>query len=90
MKYSSKTQPAYTGGKKPRSSTSSIMKRCYCAACGWPVVHACVNDEFVDFVQQQGIESDWWAYCTNKGCVNHAGEDYFQCPPEWILIKQKK
>ena len=53
-----------------------------CASCGWPVIHACCNDEFTKY--KDAKEFDYWYYCSNKGCVNHSGEGVFQDNPDWV------
>lgn len=54
------------------SNTASIVKDGFCKACGWPVIHACCNDE----MSTEPWGSDYWGYCSNKGCTNHAGEPW--------------
>ena len=48
-------------------------KECWCKDCGWPIVDMCCNvpgDPFDDW--------DWWMYCSNPTCKNHAGEGMAQ------------
>ena len=60
---------------------ASIIPDASCADCSWPVIDCCCNDEWGDW--------DWWQYCSNKGCKNHAGEGVFQDSPPWVKFKQK-
>lgn len=69
------------GDIKLTDETASILEGNPCE-CGWPVIHACCNDEFVNF--QDAGKWDWWVYCTNKGCKNHQGEGVHYSWPEWI------
>lgn len=69
--------------KENIDSTASIIEDEHCKDCGWPVVHACCNDEFNNF--KDADTWDWWMYCTNKGCKNHEGEGVFQDWPEWVI-----
>lgn len=68
---------------KPLDETATITGELRCKACGWPVVDAVCNDDFLDFAP--GESWDWWYYCANKSCVNHRGEGVFQRPPTWIV-----
>lgn len=55
-------------------NTASIEQNKYCKDCGWPIIFACCNDEM-------GVlhpDEDWWMYCSNQGCKNHAGAPYGQ------------
>jgi len=63
-------------------NSASIWENVHCIKCGWPVIHACCNDEFRGY--KNADIYDWWAYCSNKGCENHEGEGIFQDTPEWI------
>ena len=65
---------------KPHN-TASIASGLFCKACGWPVVHACCNDEMS--VKPWG--ADYWGYCSNKGCKNHQGEEWGQDDPEFAF-----
>ena len=58
-------------------------KKCDC--CGWPVIHVCCNDNFLDGACPEDPTWDWWYYCSNKGCKNHGGEGVFQSNPEWVI-----
>lgn len=69
--------------KQKKDSTASIVEHSYCADCGWPLIHACCNDEFDDFANKKGECADYWLYCSNKGCKNHEGEGFLQKWPEW-------
>ncbi len=60
---------------------ATISSLVYCKDCGWPIVDAVCNDEFMNF--KDAKEWDWWYYCSNKGCKNHEGEGIFQNIPEW-------
>lgn len=58
----------------------------YCDDCGWPVVFACCN---YPFTYGEG-ESDWWVYCSCKGCKNHEpGEEIWQYRPDWCKRIEK-
>lgn len=67
---------------KKSPNTTATIGDSFCKDCGWPVVHACCNDEFTTF--KDAANWDWWTYCSNKGCKNHDGEGIFQAEPEWI------
>jgi hypothetical protein len=62
-------------------NTASIAPGMFCRACGWPVIHACCNDE----MSRAPWGADYWAYCANKGCENHAGEEWGQSDPEFTF-----
>ena len=66
--------------KLNRDDTGYIMDGVHCTACGWPVVYARVCDKFRDFVLENTKfhDAEWWAYCLNKGCDNHQGEEISQ------------
>lgn len=59
--------------------TITILEKCWCKECGWPVIDACCN---WDYEKSKGW--DWWVYCSNKSCKNHEGEGSFQNDIEWI------
>jgi hypothetical protein len=65
-----------------KSKTANLTDR-FCQDCGWPVICACCNDEFLNY--KNASEYDWWMYCSNKGCKNHDGEGVFQYDPEWAI-----
>lgn len=73
---------------KSKSITADILKFSFCKNCGWPVIDACCNDEFVNF--KDAKKWDWWQYCSNKGCKNHEGEGIFQETPDWIQLETEK
>ncbi len=68
--------------KKDVDITASIWENCHCE-CGWPIIHACCNDEFNNF--KDADKWSWWVYCANKGCKNHDGEGVHYNQPEWII-----
>lgn len=68
---------------KPVSSTATILPNRHCTECGWVVVSACCNDNFMCGVRSDQ-SWDWWYYCANKGCKNHTGEGVFQDTPDWV------
>ena len=70
--------------REPDGETCSIMEHAHCSACGWPVIDACCNGLFKN--HEDAAQWDWWAYCSNKGCVNHKGEGVFQNTPAWIAL----
>lgn len=53
---------------------SARMTKLACNACGWPVVHACCNDQMA--TSEPFASVDYWGYCSNKACGNHAGEEW--------------
>ena len=57
------------------------MSNSYCTDCGWPVVWACCNGEFMNF--KDAANHDWWYYCSNKGCKNHDGEGKYHNDLGW-------
>lgn len=68
---------------EPKVYNTAKFAGWHCKACGWPVVHACCNDE----MSVLHPTSDWWGYCSNQGCVNHAGSDWGQgsSVDEWMV-----
>ena len=67
---------------------TTILKNNRCKNCNWPVVFALCNDGMG--VHQPYAEWDWWYYCSNKCCENHAGEGVFQNYPSWVENKDPK
>ncbi len=67
-------------------NTAQIVNHRRCKTCKYPVIHACCNNGFHKGIDEE--YADWWWYCTNKGCVNHKGEDAGQSAMmkgfEWI------
>lgn len=61
---------------------ASMLTGRHCKDCGWPVVDAFCNDEFLGL--EDSSEWDYWNYCSNKGCVNHEGEGVSNDKPEWV------
>lgn len=57
-------------------NTAHVTPGLFCRACGWPVIHACCNDGMG--TQEPYAGNDWWGYCSNKTCENHAGEAWGQ------------
>ncbi|ENZ79612.1 hypothetical protein M3795_16810 [Ralstonia pickettii] len=55
-------------------NTASIAPNLFCNSCGWPIIHACCNDE----MSNEPWGTDYWGYCSNKGCVNHDGQAWDQ------------
>lgn len=77
--------------EKDEHGTASIYPNKHCSDCGWPIIFACCNDEFCDYVEQKNTGVwDWWFYCSNKGCKNHEGQGVFQDLPEWVEINSEK
>ena len=68
--------------KKEQKYTAKIVENIFCLKCGWPVIHACCNDEFIKFKDAKNW--DWWLYCSNKGCEKHNGEGVFQKGLDWV------
>jgi hypothetical protein len=62
--------------------SACITNHLHCKECGWPIVDACCNDEFIKFKDAKNW--DWWYYCSNKGCKNHDGEGVFQTNQGWV------
>jgi hypothetical protein len=54
-----------------------------CFGCGSPVIELCCNGLMLQVPAAKGW--DWFVYCSNKGCTNHAGEGVFQDYPNWVL-----
>lgn len=75
-----------------KDNTISHLGTCKC--CGWPVIFACCNDGFAKNLEDNGCFdcSDWWVYCTNKGCNYHDGEDAGQNTKYylWVDVKTNK
>lgn len=67
--------------RKNKTNTADLLEQ-YCNDCGWPIISACCNDEFLAF--KDASNWDYWIYCTNKGCKNHDGEGVFQEFPNWV------
>ena len=59
-----------------------------CRDCGWPIIEACCNGTFTNFLDAE--EWDWWYYCSNKGCINHEGKGVFQDTPEWTMQNDRQ
>lgn len=66
--------------------TCTILEGYICADCGWPLIDACCNDAMHDLHPDE----DYWMYCTNQGCKNHAGEGFLQGYPEWVKPEGKE
>ena len=74
--------------KKADYDTVSIHPRFYCKDCGWPIIDVCCNDSFQNF--KDASKWDWWYYCSNKSCKNHAGQGVFQEEPDWCDYEEEK
>ncbi|WP_452101252.1 hypothetical protein [Comamonas odontotermitis] len=70
---------------KAAGSTAHIADGVFCKACGWPVVHACCNDE----MSKGTWDADYWGYCSNKGCANHKGAEWGQDLPEFAFRSEE-
>jgi len=53
-----------------------------CKLCGRPVEGRPANGEAIERFPGW----DYYALCINGSCQNHAGEGYFQFPPEWVTL----
>lgn len=62
---------------------TTIYSNKRCNKCHWPVIFALCNDEM-------SCDSDYWNYCSNKGCENHTGESVFQNDPDWVECGEPK
>ena len=62
-------------------TSAHVVNGMFCRACGWPIIHACCNDQMAE----PPWGGDWWAYCSDKGCENHAGESWGQGDPEFTF-----
>ena len=51
------------------SATMSSLSRC--RSCGWGIVRAVCNDGMGKTPPYSNFQ--WWHYCANKVCENHAG-----------------
>lgn len=67
--------------------TVEIVKDHHCIDCGWPIIRAVVNWDIDKFPDSEYC--DWWAYCSNKACEYHHGEDWWQTTPEFIVKDEK-
>lgn len=65
-----------------RYSTACIPDDAFCKACNWPIIHVCISNEMNNIELYRG--HDWWGYCSNKGCTNHQGEEWFQSDPSFV------
>jgi hypothetical protein len=63
-----------------------IDEKVTCGNCGWPVVRAFCNDRMAFTEPFSG--NDYWAYCSNKACTDHAGQGYSQVDPDFIEITE--
>lgn len=64
-----------------------VTEHGHCKDCGYAVISVCCNEG--DWQQlAAGREWDWWMYCTNKTCTNHAGVGYFQTDPTFLDRKR--
>jgi len=59
------------------------MDKAHCNDCGWPLISTCCNDEMADLHPLE----DWWLYCSNQGCKNHAGEPFGQEHTPSFLVR---
>ncbi len=57
----------------------------HCRACGYTVISVCCNVGEWEKLDPQEETWDWWMYCTNKTCVHHVGEGYFQTDPSYLI-----
>lgn len=64
--------------------TITDVKHHYCGTCGWPVIYVCCNGQMSE--QLPYCKEDWWAYCSNKCCINHSGSPEGQNRAYWIII----
>jgi len=62
-------------------NTAKIVKGMFCLDCGWPIVHICCNDGMGQI--DPYCTWDYWAYCSNKTCVNHVGQGWDQEDPSF-------
>lgn len=65
-----------------------IKEKNRCKDCKWPIVFSLCNDGLME--TKPYSEWDWWLYCSNKTCKNHAGEGFFQSTPEWVEYGEPK
>ncbi|HEX4044178.1 MAG TPA: hypothetical protein VHZ76_00750 [Gammaproteobacteria bacterium] len=65
------------------NNTASIPGNHFCQDCGLPIVFACCNDGMADILPY--CKSDYWLYCSNKTCKNHAGEEFANDLPEFVM-----
>lgn len=59
---------------------SWLFETYICSECAGSVVGICNNTALEKFEFD-----DWIAYCTNKECVNHEGQGYFQELPNFMV-----
>lgn len=67
-------------------NTAKISPYLKCACCNWPIVACCVNWDTSRHPESEGW--DWFYYCANKACENHAGEGVFQNSPGWVTFRE--
>ncbi len=75
-----------------KPNTVNFFGKCKC--CGWLVAEVCCNDGFADNILDKNGEPlwcDWYAYCLNKGCINHTGSEVGQgSDNSWFLLNGVK
>lgn len=54
-----------------QTATLLDTEECFCKDCGWPIVDLCCNGDLA--LKEPYDEWDWWMYCSNPVCKNHAG-----------------
>lgn len=65
-------------------TNATILEKAHCSACKWPIVSALCNDGMA--VTDPYASSDWWMYCSNKTCENHAGTAFaLGDEPEFVV-----
>jgi hypothetical protein len=77
-------EPSNCHNAEPKPyNTATLMDDLYCENCGWPAIHVCCNDEMA--MQEPYKVNDYWCYCSNKGCINHGGEEWNMSEPEFYF-----
>lgn len=64
----------------------SFLQNAHCSVCGYPVIDACCNAPFTDFIKD-GQLYDYWQYCTNKSCVHHEGDGIGYYWADWVELE---
>lgn len=70
---------------KPNTSTFRVDLACN--SCGWSVITVCCNDEMA--ATEPYKQCDYWAYCSNKACKNHEGEEFGEFGSNQPFYKDK-
>lgn len=69
------------------ADNAKILEGKKCLDCGWPIVGTLNNDGMSEVEPYK--HDDYWYYCSNKTCKNHAGEGFSVSWPRPKFITNK-